>query len=105
MEVRYTKGNISVTITVEAPVALQGSDSDANASLSVTIMNSSEGRTWDPMLYTLAVPESDRDTSVINKGEWPTGFPDSARSAGIKNCRYALCKNSENLTEKQQASS
>ena len=29
--------------------------------------------------------------------------PDSARAAGIKNCRYALWKNPENLTEKQQA--
>ncbi|TFB71793.1 hypothetical protein E3O06_11695 [Cryobacterium glaciale] len=28
--------------------------------------------------------------------------PDSARDAGIKNCRYALWKNPENLTEKQQ---
>ena len=28
--------------------------------------------------------------------------PDSARAAGIKNCRYALWKNPENLTEKQQ---
>ena len=27
--------------------------------------------------------------------------PDSARAAGIKNCRYALWKNPENLTEKQ----
>ena len=29
--------------------------------------------------------------------------PDSVRAAGIKNCRYALWKNPENLTEKQQA--
>lgn len=28
--------------------------------------------------------------------------PDSARATGIKNCRYALWKNPENLTEKQQ---
>jgi len=28
--------------------------------------------------------------------------PDSARAAGIKNCRHALWKNPENLTEKQQ---
>ena len=29
--------------------------------------------------------------------------PDSARATGIKNCCYALWKNPENLTEKQQA--
>nr|WP_221244046.1 ISL3 family transposase [Cryobacterium roopkundense] len=40
------------------------------------------------------------------RGRPPTGAParpDSARAMGIKNCRYALWKNPENLTEKQQA--
>ena len=39
------------------------------------------------------------------RGRPPTGAPlrpDSARATGIKNCRYALWKNPENLTEKQQ---
>ncbi|WP_248243420.1 hypothetical protein [Microbacterium kunmingense] len=75
IELRYTQGNIPVTITVEAPTVLpEGSNPQANAAFTVTIANLSEDRTWDPTLFALAVPATDMDTSVINYGEWPTGY-------------------------------
>lgn len=75
IELRYTQGNIPVTVTVEAPAAVPaGSDSGANASFTVTIENLSSDRTWDPMLRALAAPTGDGKTSVVNYGEQPTGY-------------------------------
>lgn len=75
MELRYTQGNIPVTIKVESPVPLSSpTKQGANAVFQVTITNMSDTRTWDPTLRSLAVPATDTDTSVINYGEEPTGF-------------------------------
>lgn len=104
LELRYTQGNIPVTVTVEAPVALPaGSIPDANTSFTVTIANLSSDRTWDPTLSALAVPTSDMDTSVINYGKWPTGyetedvgpgqsltFTDEWNVADLEDVRYEL---------------
>ncbi len=104
IKLRYTQGNIPVTVTVDAPVALlAGSNPDANASFTVTISNLSSDRTWDPTLFALAVPTSDMETSVINYGEWPTGyetddvgpgqsltFADEWNVADLEDVRYEL---------------
>lgn len=104
IELRYTQGNIPVTVTVEAPVALPaGSTPDANASFTVTIANLSSDQTWDPMLRALAVSADDTDTSVVNYGEQPTGygnddvgpgqsltFTDEWNVADLEDVRYEL---------------
>src|SRR5690606_28762429 len=52
MDLRYTRKDISVEISVEAPVAVTAParNPEANASFTVTLKNLSEADTWDPML-------------------------------------------------------
>lgn len=82
IDLRYTQGAIPVTITVQAPAALaEASTSGANATFTVTITNLSK-ETWDPMLRSLAVAAADKETSVINYGELPTGYKGEDVGAG-----------------------
>lgn len=76
IELRYTQGHIPVTVTVSAPVALATpTKPEANVVFTVTLANLSTDRAWsDPTLFALAAPTGDLEKSVINYGEWPTGY-------------------------------
>jgi transposase len=91
---------IAKVVTVRCPAAVRCADPFHVVAWATDALDEVRRGAWNDARKAARLNETSRGRG--RPGKDAPARPDSARATGIKNCRYALWKNPENLTEKQQ---